>query len=70
MSKFWVGTVDEYERGVADGVTLDVSVKKHSPIYSPDGKEVLVKGFGDMTLEEVKVYQAENWVRLEEVTYE
>ena len=70
MSKFWIGSIEDYNQGVADEVKLDEAVKKHSPIYSPDGTEVLVKGIGDMTLEEVKAYQAENWVRLGEGTDE
>ena len=58
MSKYLICALKEYELGVDDEVKLDVTVKKHAPIYSVDGSEVLVKGLGEMTLAEVKAYQS------------
>lgn len=60
MSKFWIGTVEEYKKSVEANVMIDESVKRHSPIYSSDGSEVLVKGIGDMTAEDVKAYKSES----------
>lgn len=57
-AKYLICTKEEYEQGLADEVKLDVTVKKHAPIYSTDGTEVLVKGIGDMSLADVKEYKS------------
>lgn len=67
MSKYWIGTVEQYEQAIENKVKLDVTVKQHSPIYSPDRTEVLVKGIGSMTIEQVKEYQSANWIIEEEI---
>lgn len=61
MSNYLICTSSQY----AAGVTLTENISKHEPVYSPDCKEVLVKGAGNMTLEEVKQYIAENWPSVE-----
>lgn len=62
MSNFWIGSVVEYNKSTIDKINFNEDVKQHSPVYSPDGKEVLVKGAGNMTIEQVKAYQSEKWV--------
>jgi len=62
MSKYLICTPEQYNKGVADGVQLDEIVSLHAPIYSPDGNEVLVKGLGDMTIDDVNKYISENWI--------
>jgi hypothetical protein len=61
MSKYLICTLAEYEKGLADGVPLDEQVSLHDPIYSPNGEEVLVKGIGSMTHDDVKAYTFEKW---------
>lgn len=67
--RYLICTLEEYNQGIADEVKLDVTVKKHSPIYSADKTEVLVKGIGNLTPAEVKEYQAnsEAWQYEDEI---
>jgi hypothetical protein len=67
MSKYLICTLEQYNQGVTDGVQLDEVVSLHEPIYSPGGSEVLVKGIGEMTIDEVNLYIAENWIYPDEV---
>jgi hypothetical protein len=66
LSKYLICTIEQYNQGVSDGVQLDEVVSLHSPIYSPDGSEVLVKGIGEMTIDDVNLYISENWIYPEE----
>ena len=60
MSKFyWIGTVEEYEYQLTK-VIPDGRVSKHAPIYNKDNTEVLVAGYGDLTMEQVSSYQENN----------
>lgn len=59
--KYWIGTTEEYEYQLTQH-NDDGRVKRHAPIYNQDNTMVLVAGYGDMTLDEVKQYQIDsNW---------
>jgi hypothetical protein len=61
MSKYLICTVEEYELGKTSGTALDEPVSLHSPVMSPDGTQVLVKGIGPLSREGAISYIAENW---------
>lgn len=62
MSNYLICTSSQY----IAGVTLTENISKHDPVFSPDGEEVLVKGAGNMSLEEAKQYIADNWPIVED----
>jgi len=66
LNKYLICTKEQYEKGVTDGVKLTQPVSFHVPIFSPDGNEVLVKGIGDMDIEDVLSYIKANWIYPEE----
>ena len=54
MSDYLICTTEEYNQGVE----VSAAVKNPSPVYSPDGTEVLVNGAGCLTIEQVKEHQS------------
>lgn len=63
MKKYWIGTVDEYAE-IVDAIEADKTIHRHAPIYNADETMVLVAGYGELTLAEVKDYQFNNcWTK-------
>lgn len=59
IKTYWIGSVEDYEYHLTQ-VVPDGRVSKHAPIYNHDKTMVLVAGYGELTLDDVKAYQQDN----------
>ena len=69
MKKYWIGTIEEYEYQLTQHED-DGRVMIHAPIYNYDKTMVLVAGYGELTLDDVKEYQQDNDWYVEVSDYE